>query len=411
MKVEVLINNSADPRARYVTWAPSPCKVRLSDPTGATQPVQVKLSNKSAANGGVVVFSAAGDFVPKATLTLTLPLDGSSVAFQVAGQFKKASSADRDTAIEAQVGTEVVGRVELMVRIRKDANTLSPAERNLFIDTFAKLNNQGTGRFADFALMHTEEASRHTHGGPGFLPWHRAYLLDLERELQVIEPSVALPYWRFDKAAPNLFTPEFMGQSDELGTVTFSPTNPLQFWKTEGVPGIERLPGFDTENGTPRDILTEEQTVKLGDAYATFQAMEGNPHGRAHTAFEGLIDDPPTAARDPLFFLLHANVDRLWALWQREFKGYDPAKATSFALRDRRGNPARIGHRLPDSMWPWNGLTGSGRPSDAPGGALAASACVSAPGPQPLVRDVFDYQGLVVASSRQGYDYDDVPFA
>ena len=45
--------------------------------------------------------------------------------------------------------------------------------------------------------------------------------------------------------------------------------------------------------------------------------MEFNPHGSAHTSFIlGFINDVGTAARDPLFFMLHANVDRLWAKWQ-----------------------------------------------------------------------------------------------
>ena len=57
--------------------------------------------------------------------------------------------------------------------------------------------------------MHTNVSSPQAHGAPGFLPWHRAYILDLERELQAIDPSVALPYWRFDRPAPNLFTLDF----------------------------------------------------------------------------------------------------------------------------------------------------------------------------------------------------------
>ena len=39
---------------------------------------------------------------------------------------------------------------------------------------------------------------------------------------------------------------------------------------------------------------------------------------------------------------------------------------------------------------------------------MAASPCVSAPGPTPRVRDSLDYQGIVTASSRLGFDYDDV---
>jgi tyrosinase len=47
--------------------------------------------------------------------------------------------------------------------------------------------------------MHTAQSIAQAHGDRGFLPWHRAYLLDLERELQGIDPQVTLPYWRFDR--------------------------------------------------------------------------------------------------------------------------------------------------------------------------------------------------------------------
>lgn len=293
-----------------------------------------------------------------------------------------------------------------MVRIRKNANTLTPGERDRLVSAFAKLNNQGAGRFTDFRDMHTNVSSPQAHGAPGFLPWHRAYLLDLERELQAIDPSVSLPYWRFDQPAPNIFTPEFFGVSNALGTVQFSPTNPLQFWRTDGVQGINRRPFFNTA-GAPPGLRTEAQTLALGNQYPAFRTLEGNPHGSAHTSFGGSISSIQTAARDPLFFLLHCNVDRLWAKWQRQFGRFDPAVVASYD-----SNPANpIGHRLPDTMWPWNGVTGAPRPPTAPGGALAASPCVSAPGPQPQVRSGLDYQGAISAVARLGFDYDDVRFA
>ena len=293
-----------------------------------------------------------------------------------------------------------------MVRVRKNANTLTPGERDRFVSAFAQLNNQGAGRFTDFRDMHTNVSSPQAHGAPGFLPWHRAYLLDLERELQAIDPSVSLPYWRFDQPAPNIFTQNFLGVSNALGTVQFSATNPLQFWTTDGVQGINRRPFFTTA-AAPPGLRTEAQTLALGTQYPAFRTLEGNPHGSAHTSFGGSISSIGTAARDPLFFLLHCNVDRLWAKWQRQNGRFDPAQAASYDSNP--GNP--IGHNLPDTMWPWNGITGAPRPPTAPGGAMAASPCVSAPGPTPRVRSSLDYQGSVNAGSRLGFDYDDVRFA
>jgi tyrosinase len=406
MTVELRINNSANTRARYVSWAPSPCRIRVTNPQGVPAPiVNLRLSSVSAAGAGRVMFRAGAVGAFSDSILLHVPTNGTSVPFFTVGRFGFPSRADGDVRIEARRGNKLVGSVTVMVRVRKNANTLTVGERNRFIAAFAQLNNQGMGRFADFRDMHTAVSSAQAHGAKGFLPWHRAYLLDLERELQNIDPSVALPYWRFDQSAPNIFTRDFLGVSDALGTVSFSPTNPLQFWTTDGVQGINRRPFFNTANA-PGGLRTEVQTIALGAAYPAFRVMEGNPHGSAHVSFGGSISSVPTAAKDPLFFLLHCNVDRLWAKWQRQNGRFDPAVAASYD-----NVPAAVGHNLPDSMWPWNGITGGTRPPTAPGGAMAASPCVPAPGGQPLVRQALDYQGAISAVSRLGFDYDDVAFA
>src|SRR5262245_29836235 len=410
MIAEVQINNSTNPKARYVSWAPSPCRVRLSNPTGARGLlVNVTLSSVSTARGGVIQFRKAPNAVPSATLAVQLPINGGSVPFYVSGRFGRPSLSDADVRIEVRAGTTLIGKTTLMVRVRKNANRLSAAERDRFVAAFAQLNNQGAGRFADFRNMHTSVSSPQAHGFPGFLPWHRAYLLDLERELQAIDPSVALPYWRFDQPAPKLFTVDFFGVSGPNGTVQFSNINPLQFWVTDGVQGINRGPRNNWNPATQPGptVITEAQTLALGTQYPAFSVMEGNPHGTAHTRWDGFIRQIGTAAKDPLFFLLHCNVDRLWAKWQRQNGRFNPAQAASFDSNP--GNP--IGHNLVDTMWPWNGITGFPRPPTAPGGAMASSPCVSAPGPQPRVRDCLDYQGSVSAVSRIGFDYDDVRYA
>ena len=412
MNVELQINNSTSARARFVTWAPSPCRIRMTNPSGATTPtVSVVITGRSVVGGGAVLFRRGTTGAFSTSISLNVPITGASVPFFVAGRFGRPSVNNGDVRIEARVGTTLVGSVPVMVRIRKNANGLTAGERDRFVAAFAQLNNQGLGRFTDFRDMHETSASlAQAHGAPGFLPWHRAYLLDLERELQAIDPSVALPYWRFDQPAPNIFKLEFLGVSDANGTVTFGPNNPLQFWKTDGIPGVNRSPHFPTSQAPP-GLRTEAQTLALGGAsnlYRLFRGMEGNPHGFAHTSFGGFIFSPSTAPRDPLFFLLHCNVDRLWAKWQRQNGRFDSTLAASYDSNPPGGNA--VGHNLPDTMWPWNGVVTPPRPPIAPGGTLAPSPCTSAPGAQPRVRDCLDFQGAINAAARMGFDYDDVQF-
>lgn len=404
MKVAIDVNNSSSDAARYLTWAPSPLRLKLLE---APQGPDVSLTlAKDRQGNGSIEFCGTPDGTYKPTLKVSVPTDGSTVLAYVRGVYGSPSLADRDVSIVATTTTEL-GRLPVMVRVRRDANSLTTDERDRFISAMATLNNRGMGRFADFRRMHVAgPADQQAHDGPGFLPWHRSYLLDLERELQLIDPSVALPYWRFDKPAPKVFIPDFMGVPDGSGAVQFSPANPLQFWATDGAVGVLRTavapsPGVQAAPG----LRSESNTLKLGTLYKQFRTMQGNPHGSAHTSyFFGSIASIPTAAKDPLFFLLHCNVDRLWAKWQQKEGRFDASVAASY---DQAAATFK-GHFINDSLWPWDGDTSPPRPSTAPGGAMATSACVSAPGLSPRVSDMLDFLGLVKDSAKLGFAYDDV---
>jgi tyrosinase len=427
VRAEIIFSGDASAASRYVGWAPVPAQARLSDPTDATGPVTVRLRNQSTTGGGQVVFFSAIPGAARDDLQLTLPVAGTPVQFFLAGRFQRPSIADRDANLDIvdTASNQAIGTASLMVRIRKNANTLTTAERNRLLAAFATLNDRGMGRFADFRNVHTSAGDPEAHQNAGFPPWHRAYLLDLERELQRIDPSVALPYWRFDQPAPTLFTREFMGVADPgTGRVLFSATNPLQFWATDGVIGVVRRPRFNpqTQRATSLQgpVITEPETFRLGltatspsvHRYTRFRRYEGNPHGTAHVSFTGSISQIATAAKDPLFFLLHANVDRLWAKWQWLNRRFDVNNTSSYEPLGAAGSPGttRVGHNSEDTMWPWNQVATPPRPSTAPGGTMAPSPLAAAPGLRPTVASMIDYQGVRTAGSRLGFDYDDVPF-
>ena len=295
-----------------------------------------------------------------------------------------------------------------MVRIRKNANELTNAERDRFLLALAKLNGMGKGRFRDFRDMHVAgPPDLEAHGGPRFLPWHRIYLLDFERELQAIDGEVTLPYWRFDRAAPKVFTRAFMGISEAQDRVQFTTANPLRDWIAAATPGIERGRGVGPD--TVPNLRTEQETLDLGGPpaaeFAEFARLQGNPHGRAHMAHQrGAITNIATAPQDPLFFLLHCNVDRLWAKWQYEYRRQDPVVGSAFAP-----SSTTPGHRINDRLWPWAGPLRPPRPTTAPGGGLAASSMTNAPGVSPRVLDTIDYLGTL-SDADLGFAYDDVPF-
>jgi len=80
MDVELQINNSASPAARFVTWAPSPCRIRVTNPSGVSTPT---------VSIGITATSAAG---------LTDQIRTAAITY--AGRHRRAGSAQSDRLSE-----------------------------------------------------------------------------------------------------------------------------------------------------------------------------------------------------------------------------------------------------------------------------------------------------------------------
>jgi len=434
MNVEIQFASTTPGDKTFLTWRPSRADVRLRDvPSAPPQSVTVQLRSHSTADGGAVVFSTMLHEAGQDTIEIDMPLDGSPVEVWVGGKFGSASKNFGDVSIKARevAGGQLTGaglaNLPLMVRIRKNAEKLVNKERARFLSAMAILNGQGRGRWTDLRDMHEADAYRQIHVNYSFLPWHRAYLLDLERELQSINPEVALPYWRFDEPAPKLIQPSFIGRGRSSGSVDFSSTNPLRNWVASGqVAEVRRGDGVGPNNVIP--VRNEIQSLQISDGpNANFKdfcdwnyagrtpiGLEAGPHNGAHGYNgTGWITNPTTSQRDPLFYLLHVNVDRLWAKWQWLPDGTvgprsDPNSAVSYVS----GGTLPNGHNRDDTLWPWDGIMRDqvpSRPPSAPGGDMLDSPMTTAPGPQPRVKDMIDYLGAN-GGGCLGFAYDDVPF-
>jgi hypothetical protein len=225
--------------------------------------------------------------------------------------------------------------------VRRNIAHISDADRTKYINAVAQADQRfwsgGVVSYWDFQDL--SHQTTHVHGGPKFLLWHRELCNRYEALLQQIDPDVALHYW--DWTTDPRSSPNGVGGNTDLSVNTFMgtmngnvagvlaplhnggvfagsrndtglPQDPPQTLLRSMLPG----PGTATADST---ILNASDGFGQPEQWLQFrQSLEG-VHGNVHVNFgPGNIGDPSghQAFQDPMVFLLHANVDRLYAMWQ-----------------------------------------------------------------------------------------------
>jgi tyrosinase len=183
-----------------------------------------------------------------------------------------------------------------------------------------------------------------------FLPWHRGYLVAFERILRdVIANKLkgpkdwTLPYWDYSdggaaaRQLPAAFakatgTTKGLFVPQRYGTGTKGhPQSPIKM--DSRVVAVDRTMTqrfFEGSNTGSPGFGGLKTPCSHGDDHSPFGVLEGQPHGPVHVALGGgdtnssnptdwgLMTNPDTAALDPIFWLHHANIDRLWGKWLRQ---------------------------------------------------------------------------------------------
>jgi Common central domain of tyrosinase/von Willebrand factor type A domain len=165
-------------------------------------------------------------------------------------------------------------------------------------------------------------AGADVHGGPGFLGWHREIVNRFEVLLRMIDAELSLHYWVWTtdpRTGPvRLLSgpdgPGLMGASDgDAGApfATFESTQP-------GHPLIWRdVAAGDPVVDSDLEVIHASDGLAQGQQYDAFDDALQGAHNYIHSGYiRGTIGDAHYSFHDPFVFLLHANVDRLWALWQ-----------------------------------------------------------------------------------------------
>ncbi|SJM91921.1 conserved exported hypothetical protein [Crenothrix polyspora] len=148
------------------------------------------------------------------------------------------------------------------------------------------------------------------HGNLNFLPWHRMYLHFFERVLrkQSGTADFSLPYWDYfsERGADGqgIALPKLVrGQSAGAAVDQFR------------TPGLnEHTVAIDERTGSAA------QAFKFTNFTRFSNQLEQQPHGAMHCGTGSSCRAPdiglvPLAGLDPVFYMHHANIDRLWQCW------------------------------------------------------------------------------------------------
>ncbi|MGH8897274.1 MAG: tyrosinase family protein [Egibacteraceae bacterium] len=224
------------------------------------------------------------------------------------------------------------------------------------------------------------------HRGPIFLPWHRFMLLLFEAHLRRVldAPSFGLPYWDWTAdgdmpvPAPDLWTINAAvgGTGDPVTTGPFAfhaedPSASFQvFFQFEGFIGgilldragrglrrqLGQAPGLPLpKTAEVGRLLADESsydspdwdTASLGfrNHLESGRDLVAPVPSRLHNGVHGWVSGDmglTTSPNDPVFYLHHCNVDRLWEAWlTQRGRTYVPTQTTP-------GAPE--GHRLEDEI-------------------------------------------------------------
>ncbi|KAK9760639.1 hypothetical protein K7432_015142 [Basidiobolus ranarum] len=203
------------------------------------------------------------------------------------------------------------------VNIRKEIRQLTTSERNAFINAVNTIKKNG--RYDELVSIHLNYVP-YAHSTPAFFPWHRTYIRMLELALQSVNPKVTLPYWDWtlDSQAPE-YSPIwkwFGGNGRRSDGCVVS--GPFANWRAK-LPQPHCLQR-EWDSGQKISAFWSPESINYFIKYSNgFDKLRNNiepgPHATVHNNIGGDFQYM-TSANDPIFFLHHAFIDKIWADWQ-----------------------------------------------------------------------------------------------
>ena len=176
-----------------------------------------------------------------------------------------------------------------------------------------------------------------------FLPWHRMFLFFFEQIIREVSgrADFTLPYWDYtssDPAKRGILPLQFRLPNDPLWGVLY---------RSDRLSLANSGQRIDLNQPTDQMDITATMAAasysNVGTVLGFCRSIDANIHGRIHvlTGNSSNMGSIPNSARDPLFWVHHAQIDRLWASWNANYGGLNPTTGTwlnaPFTFSDRFG--------------------------------------------------------------------------
>lgn len=220
------------------------------------------------------------------------------------------------------------------------------------------------------------------HAGPVFFPWHRFMLLQLEMNLQRVlnNPDFGLPYWDWaadgerpqsSQRTSRMWAANCMGGTGipvNTGPFAFDGDDP-ESWRViievnSGGQLVQANRGLRREIGASAPALPRKAHTRTALRITPYDEAPWDPEADGfRNALEGWLGTPSafhnqvhvfvggdmlrsTSPNDPVFYLNHCNVDRVWEAWMRP----SPRGHGRVYLPDASAPTSLRGHRLNDTL-------------------------------------------------------------
>lgn len=178
------------------------------------------------------------------------------------------------------------------------------------------------------------------HGTWYFLPWHRMYCYWFERIVRSIVVAQggpadwALPFWNYSESQAHAALPPAFrektydpdGSGTQVPNPLYIPARGIGYNEGRSLPAsATSLAALSSTNFTGAPLPGFGGVVTgFSHEPTRFGLLEQVPHNIVHVLVGGnargecqggWMSDPNCAAEDPIFWLHHSNIDRLWDVW------------------------------------------------------------------------------------------------